>query len=292
MEIREIAISWVLYSIREAIGLSDVRNEILKKKIERLGTYPKNEIVYGKTFTQGDTFNDIHQMIYNFHGSDKRVLVFTSNGEIVQKRGKRKFDDDLIESHYVSFILDKRNAIAVIIDPSRNNGNVGIYNPYIGICLEPFFKKQGYTVKWLEMTSPCQINYHDVFCQSWTLFLVYKWLKYNDNEKIFIPKKQHKKYSKLLGFYKKLLEHSIFRDELRTSYYQNIEDHDDYRSLSEYDPCILLSEMTTEDMNPDEIKHKRTKNTKNTKLTKHVKFIDLSSVSSVSSVPLEQSLGS
>ena len=36
-QIIPIAISWVLYSIRETIGLTSVRNVILKNKIDQLG---------------------------------------------------------------------------------------------------------------------------------------------------------------------------------------------------------------------------------------------------------------
>jgi hypothetical protein len=253
--IRDIAVSWVLYAIRETVGLTIVRNAFLRKKINKLGKYNPDIIQYGKTFSCGDTFEDIYEMIYDFHGSDKRFLIFTSNGEIVKNKRKRmrpSSESELVESHYVSFILDRHEMTVTMIDPSRNNGKIGIYNPYIGIYLEPFFKKQGYTVEWLEMTSPCQVNYHDVFCQSWTMFLVYKWLKYGDKEKIYIPKSQYKKYTKLLKFFKELLDYDSFRNELRIAYAENIKDHEDFCFLNEYDPCILLLEMTPMDMN-DEI---------------------------------------
>jgi hypothetical protein len=250
--IRNIAVSWVLYSIRETIGLTIVRNTILKKQIQGLGKYPDN-IQYGKTFGQGDTFEDIYEMVSNFEGSDKRYLIFTSNGQIVQKRNKRtRYDDSvLVESHYVSFIVDKQEMVVTMIDPSRKNGKIGIYNPYIGLQLQPYFKKNGYKVEWLEMTTPCQINHHDVFCQSWTLFLVFKFMKQGNKDNISISKKQSKKYKKLLEYFKNLAKFEIFKTELKISYLENIKNHDDFLTLKNCDPYELLLSMTPNDMNDE-----------------------------------------
>ena len=256
-QIIPIAISWVLYSIRETIGLTSVRNVILKNKIDQLGEY---DIKYGKTFSKGDTFEDIYDLI----NENTNNLIFTSNADIVskftggqkKKTKKRKRNEELVESHYVSFILDRVKMTVTIIDPSRKNGKMGIYNPYIGLHLESFLKKEGYNVKWLEMTSPCQISYDDVFCQSWTLYLIFKYYEsehyvsdYNNDNVIYIPKKQDKKYKKLLDFFKELASYEIFRTELKISYNENIKNHLDQKILSTYDPCCLLLNMITEDMN-------------------------------------------
>lgn len=252
---KNIAISWILYSIREAIGLSDVRNEIIRNEVIRNEVIRKKLngfIYYGDTFTSGNTFSHIYQLIYDFEKSEKTKLIFTANGE-VSKNLKKRTRADLVESHYVSFILDKTETLAVIIDPSRNNGKPGIYNPYIGIYLEPFFKSRGYKVKWLEMTSPCQIDYHDVFCQSWTLYLILKYLTSDSiQEPIYIPSDQRKKYGKLLRFFKSLLIVESFRNELIFSYKDNIRNHDDFKLLKKFKPCGTLLDMETEDMNETE----------------------------------------
>lgn len=247
---RSIVISWLLFSVRETMGLTVVRNEILQSKINKLKKYPKNAIYYGKTFCQGDTFKDIYELFDDFEASDKQYLIFTSNGEIVmEKRKKMRFET--IESHYVTFILNKKERIAIIIDPSRNNGKIGIYNPYIGICLEPFFESEGYKVKWLEMTNSCQLEYHDVFCQSWTLYLAYMYMK-NQETTINIPKKQRHKYKKLLNFFKNLLNYEIFVNELDVSYKNNIKTHRDFGILKNYNPSQLLRSMKTVEMNDND----------------------------------------
>lgn len=241
---REIAISWLLYAIRETLGLSIVRNKILQEKIQKTGKYQNNVLYYGNTFSSGDTFNDIYRLFDDFEGSDKQILIFTANGEV--RKNKLKRSNEMIESHYVSFVAEKSKSKVTIIDPSRKNGKIGIYDPYIGICLEPFFKARGYIVNWLEMSSPCQINYHDVFCQSWTLYLVYKYLT-EDKPVVYIPKKQKKKYRKLRLFFKELLQFGLFRRELRVSYQENIRDHEN-KQLVNYDPCYLLLSIGTNDM--------------------------------------------
>jgi hypothetical protein len=137
---KEIAITWMLYAIRETLGLSVVRNTILQNKIKKTGKYKNDIIYYGDTFTTGNTFNYIYQLFEKFEGCDKQILIFTANGEIHKNRLKRH--KELKESHYVSFIVEKLKSTVTIIDPSRKNGNIGIYNPYIGICLTPFLKKK------------------------------------------------------------------------------------------------------------------------------------------------------
>jgi hypothetical protein len=244
---KDIAVSWVLYAIRETNGLSIVRNDILRSKINKSGKYKKDEIYYGETFTSGNTFDDIYGLFNNFEGSDKQILIFTSNGE-VRKNTRKRARAQLTESHYVSFVIEKRESKVTIIDPSRNNGKIGIYNPYIGIALEPFFRSKGYKVKWLEMSSPCQINHHDVFCQSWTIYLVYKYLV-DDDPIIHIPTTQRKKYRKLLLFFKSLLDFKMFRKELFLSYKDSIKNHENRIFLQNYNPRSLLNTMETNDMN-------------------------------------------
>src|SRR5690606_32674479 len=94
---RPVAISWLLYSLREVFGLSSVRNIILKKVLEN-----DSLVHYGQTFTQGDTFEDIYKLIDDFQGGSKKFLIFTANGEV--KHGKKRGKFDYVESHYVSFV--------------------------------------------------------------------------------------------------------------------------------------------------------------------------------------------
>ncbi len=239
-----LPISWILYSIRQTIGLTKVRNRVLQNIIRDI--ICEDEIFFGQTFTQGDVFDDIYDMINDFQMSEKRYLIFTSNGEI-RERKKNKRHNDQVESHYISFILDKLTKITGIIDPSRDNGKDGIYYPKIGISLESIFEQIGYKVEWLDTTYPCQIAYHDVFCQSWTLFLIIQYFKTGYFKKkctkINIPQDQDAKYKILLDFFKELLTHKIFVKELLIFYQSNIENHIDYEYLRTINPRYLLKQM-------------------------------------------------
>jgi hypothetical protein len=235
---RELAISWLLYAVRATLGLSNVRNAILRNGI-------KNAEL-GPTFSSGNTVDDVLICINKFQTSEKRFLIFTANGEIKKSRKRQRLTESYeVESHYISFILDSVHKRAIIIDPSRNRGKPGIYNPYAGIILEPYIKEYGYTTRWLEMSTPCQEIEEDVFCQSWTLFLVCEAFVC---DKIMIPKNQHFKYHILLRFFKELLQVPQFSKELKISYTESINDHVAKRKLSMFDPCELLLSMNAVEM--------------------------------------------
>jgi hypothetical protein len=241
---REIAVSWALHAVKETVGLTVVRNSMLERLITPF-LDPSDKLVLGSTYTKGNTFNEIYSDISSFLKSGKRYLVFTSNGEITKNKKRVRHED--IESHYVSFIVDNLLRRVIIIDPSRNNGKIGIYNPYIGLCLEPYFKGLELNVEWLDTTHPCQINTDDVFCQSWTMYLVYKFFQ-KKGGLIKVPKTQDRKYHKLLRFYKKLLGALYFCSELFISYNDAIKGHKDHSALKMYHPCKLLYEMSYVDM--------------------------------------------
>jgi len=239
-----VTVSWVLYAIRETLGLEDVRNMILKNKTNN------DDIEYGPTFTLSNTYDDIYKTVLDFiRDSTKQYMVFTANGSVRFNKKKRvRYTNDL-ESHYLSFIVNKTDKIVLMVDPARDNGKPGIYNPYIGIKLAPFFKNLKFDVKWLHLSNPCQQKYHDVFCQSWSLYLTIKWFEWlgfiND---VTIPNSQNEKYSELLRFYKNLLCYSKFKEELIESYNKSIENHTDYDELKKYNPCEILKNMSYNDM--------------------------------------------
>lgn len=243
---REIIVSWILYSIREVMGYSFIRNMVLKHIVTKPFTF-------GNTYSMDNTYSDIHNDIIHFINGVDKYMTFTANGSVRESK-RRRVTEHLQESHYVSFVLDKEHMLAFLIDPSRDNGDYGIYYPYVGITLSSFLEEMGFEVIWVEMSSPCQINYHDVFCQTWTLYLTGKFIKNYDtlsasgNCIINIPGDQDEKYAMLLKFFKKLLNYSEFRTELRRSYREAIDNHDNQSLLESNDPCDILRNMTVQDI--------------------------------------------
>ena len=98
------------------------------------------------------------------------------------------------------------------------------------------------------MINPAQIAHDDVFCQSWSLFILNSLLEndaYKSAREFKIPASQTDKYNMILKFYKR-----IFTDIPNLRGYLNAEYEgevvDDY--LLEADPYKVLMSMTKADM--------------------------------------------
>jgi hypothetical protein len=66
---------------------------------------------------------------------------------------------------------------------------------------------KGYETVFVDLNTPAQVSEGDVFCQSWSLYILLQMLKkneYHNNVSFQIPKSQIDKYDLLLRFYKQL----------------------------------------------------------------------------------------
>ena len=110
--------------------------------------------------------------------------------------------------------------------------------------IQPFFKKNGYQFQYVKLMNPAQTLTEDVFCQSWTLYILLEVLASgvstsstlgilrqsstaSDRSKmdeilINIPKKQIDKYELLLNFYKQILVVESISDKLDKTYKSNV----------------------------------------------------------------------
>jgi hypothetical protein len=89
---------------------------------------------------------------------------------------------------FLIFYVDNINKQVFAIDPARKNGKDGIYTPFVSNdLLKPLFERHGYTFTFIEMTNPAQSSIRDVFCQSWSLYILLEILK-NGVHKVKIPK--------------------------------------------------------------------------------------------------------
>ena len=206
---RSVACSWILYAMREMMGMEHVRKLIIKtlfpniKNSRKLRTFD--------AFQQYDhpPYDDKAVEILDYCLSiidKKKYVVFTASN--IQKNSK----DD--ETHYQSFIVDNKRKKLYIIDPSYNPNTpsgYGIYEPEIAIdVIMPFFKLRKYETNFIKMTNPAQTDTNDVFCQSWSLYITLEVLnmKWNKSGELIvpIPKSQKAKYNTLLKFYHKILK--------------------------------------------------------------------------------------
>ena len=129
------------------------------------------------------------------------------------------------ETHYQTFIIDKTIQHILCIDSSRNSRGESYYEPYVAKAIIGYFRKSNYNYKctYLKITNALQTSSDDVFCQSWSLYLLIKALEnLNVNKDNYItaqietPEDELIKYEILLDFYKNIFnEDKLFQTDLQ-----------------------------------------------------------------------------
>lgn len=241
---RETAISWALHAMKSMLGIKTVRNQILKY------FYPDI-----KNLAKANTFDafDPPDKIVKYAESIMNVVpyvVFTASNmaEAVAEP----------ETHYQTFYVDNKDKKVYAIDPARKKGNDGIYTPYVSRnLLQPLFEKHGYTFTFIEMTNPAQSSIRDVFCQSWSLYILLEILNKGVHD-VCIPKLQLERYDVLLTFYKEILNIPTIPETLKKEYTSELTANKDlilsdgtnmdYKHLLGMDPALLLAQMKKKDM--------------------------------------------
>jgi hypothetical protein len=228
---REIAISWALDAVKDVLGTQNTRNKIIKTFFP-----PIKNAHHMKTF---DAFQQYECMPFN----DKENEILEYCEEIILLKNYVVFtatniqeNEDDQETHYQTYIVDNTNKILYAIDPAINpkkKYGYGIYKPMITYkTIQPFFEKNGYQFKYIKLMNPAQTLTEDVFCQSWTLYILLEVLASGvsssnstlgmDEILINIPKKQIDKYEILLNFYKQILVVESISDKLNKTYKSNV----------------------------------------------------------------------
>ena len=163
------------------------------------------------------------------------------------------------ETHYQTFYLDNVTKHLYMIDPSRKNNADGIYTPFIARdTIQPFYEQHGYVCKFIEMTNPAQSTSRDVFCQSWSLYILVNFLQ-DGLHTVHIPRNQLERYSVLLNFYQVIIDDiPTLQKELRKEYVSELQanknlvlingTNTDYNYLQKMDPVSLLFQMQAEDI--------------------------------------------
>ena len=228
---REIAISWALDAVKDVLGTQNTRNKIIKTFFP-----PIKNAKHMKTF---DAFQQYECMPFN--DKEKEILeyceeiILLKNYVVFTATNIQENEDDQ-ETHYQTYIVDNTNKILYAIDPAINpkkKYGYGIYKPMITYkTIQPFFEKNGYQFQYVKLMNPAQTLTEDVFCQSWTLYILLEVLKNGvssssstlemDEILINIPKKQIDKYELLLNFYKQILVVESISDKLDKTYKSNV----------------------------------------------------------------------
>ena len=268
--------SWVLHALKIILGDESIRQEILLHyhprlhygnitKIKTAGY--KNHVVTFNPFiltTREDKFEKIRNYLAEIVKL-KGTVVFTATN--IQR------DSDDMETHFQTFIVDNDDKMVYIIDPANNRtvdknspkykrskkilvSGQGIYYAEVAHeVVKPFFETAtDYRVEMISLSYPAQIIEDDVFCQSWSLYILNTLLDNNayKTQHLFdIPEAQINKYDMILGFYKKIIKDMpTISKYLKAEYRGEINDCEDCpkKELLKINPAKFLSKMTKEDM--------------------------------------------
>jgi hypothetical protein len=253
---RETAISWTLHAMKIMMGYEDVRNEIIKE------FYPcVQNIEFSRTF-DGDPYSDSISKVSKYKEIEQYLISCINKKPYVIFTACNVKDADTDETHYQSFYMDNINHEIYVIDPAKPAKGYGIYYPEVALqVVKPFTESNGYTFRFMPVSCPAQITDEDVFCQSWTLYILMNILQNGIETPVTIPKKQNDKYNALLSFYKEIVTRIpttiddiriIYREELLLEENMQVVLSDgtmeDWNALFEIDPYALLLQMTADDM--------------------------------------------
>jgi len=278
---KEIAISWALDAIKDVLGTQHTRNKIIKTFFP-----PIKNAQHMKTF---DAFQQYECMPYNDKENEIveycEEIILLKNYVVFTATNIQENEDDQ-ETHYQTYIVDNTNKILYAIDPAINpkkKYGYGIYKPMITYkTIQPFFEKNGYQFQYVKLMNPAQTLVEDVFCQSWTLYILLELLRLTSPEfpcfslclhpvpfaalkatarskiVINIPKKQIDKYEILLNFYKQILVIESISDKLDKTYKSNVKKNKafikthatEFKNIALMSATDIIINMTPSDLMP------------------------------------------
>ena len=257
MKYRQKAISWMLHSLKIVLGDEGIRRYITLFYYPEIKNKSKKCMRTFNTFIpKGKTRQDKIDKIKTFCEGilqNKDITVFTATN--IQQD---TFDN---ETHFQSFILSNNNKKLYVVDPAYDNkkeNNAGIYMAEVAYeVVIPFFKSENYSIEFINLSTPAQICEGDVFCQSWSLYIILQKLKKNEylvDTSFEIPEKQLDKYDMLLEFYKQIFtDMPELGENLITEYEEEIKQAKDLKitekeNYLQFDPVELLLNMSKYEM--------------------------------------------
>lgn len=249
----DVLSSWVLDALRRVMGFEDMRNTILSYFLKNT-----EDVVLGRTFGMENTETEVVKYLKKITGktlSNKKYLLFTASNQASQG-----------ETHYQAFVVDYVSKKLWVIDPASVEGKQGIYDAYVAtLTIMPFFKKLGWKTGFVKLTNACQSTTDDIFCQTWSLWLLIKFINILLHDKpktITISKSLFVRYRRLLRFYKECIDVPGVCEELRRTYQETIQTSE-YLVQGEktkkgkdkvvkyylsYDPCAQVRAMNEMDL--------------------------------------------
>jgi hypothetical protein len=248
--------SWILFTLRDTIATSAVRHIILKKFLTSI-----EGVSFGKDFNTPKEWATYEADLTKVLGESGIVLFTASN-----------FPDDTTgETHFQTYLVNPSKKTLLMIDPARKpSGASGIYAAAASEKrIKPFFEKNEYSVDWILTESTCQSSSQDIFCQTWSLYLLIETfntlLGDEPRPKLPIPRNQMGRYALLLDFFKKCVaipevcdafkkEWAAFTANPNNVIYYDLKTAAQKKArkaaYAAIDPCAFLLAMTPDLMKP------------------------------------------
>lgn len=206
----DVLSSWVLDALRRVFGYEDIRNLILQAKLG-------DKVAYGRTFGAEHKVRQLRDYLKKLLvPGEHRLLLFTASNRAL-----------LGETHYQGFVVDYQKKHLWVVDPASVRGGDGIYASYVARdVIMPFFQAQGWETGFVRLSNACQATTDDVFCQTWSLWLMVRVARQLLSKKklttISVPKKLIIRYRALLRFYKEGLKVDGVCEELQATHRDTI----------------------------------------------------------------------
>lgn len=227
---------WALRTMRDVMGRKHVRKAILQQFVPNIENLEHSETFDGFRESEDPSlYKNKESQILAYCEKIRTIqpyVVFTASNILfddVDENGKQD-----TQTHYQCFYVDNANQTLYVFDPSRTaDGKEGIYEPQITKkTVGKFFRNKKYKIVFVRPTHPAQMYDSDVFCQTWSLYLLIQFFKHDRKKDtvLHVPEKMVDKYAVIIQFYHDILDTiPEVKNELIWAYQEDLktEDHVD-----------------------------------------------------------------
>ena len=224
---------WALRSMRDVMGRKHVRKAILQQFVPNIKNLDHSETFDGfREAEDPSLYKNKESQILAYCEKIRTIqpyVVFTASNILFDDLDEHGKQDT--QTHYQCFYVDNANKILYVFDPSRTaDGKEGIYEPQITKkTVGKFFRSKKYEVVYVRPTHPAQMYDSDVFCQTWSLYLLIQFFKHDCEKKtvLSVPEKMVDKYAVIIDFYHKILDTiPEVKNELVWAYQEDLKNQD------------------------------------------------------------------
>jgi hypothetical protein len=224
---------WALRSMRDVMGRKHIRNAILQYFVPDIKNIEHSETFDGFSEAEDPSlYKNKEEQILAYCEKILNIqpyVVFTASNILFDEVDEDGIQDT--QTHYQCFYVDNENKNLYVFDPAREaDGSQGIYEPQIAkYTVNKFFRSKKYKVFFARLSHPAQLFESDVFCQTWTLYLLIQFFKQDCKKGAILPIPENlvDRYAILIDFYHKILENiSEVKDELIGTYQEDLKNQD------------------------------------------------------------------